>query len=146
MSWATPQDIIDRWVGGGEPTDLDQVQALINDAEAVILAEYPRIQERIDDEQLPLGTVQMVVARMVTRILRNPENLSYWQQQTGPFGQSRNFGEEKDIWLSEREKQLLAPITRGKAFEVNQGFNAVSPPADFAWRDVTYPVWRRIGE
>lgn len=147
MSWTTPKDITDRWVGSDIPNDEDLVQALINDAEAVILAEYPRINERITDGALPLANIQLVVSRMVSRILRNPENLSYWQQQTGPFGQARNFGEgNADIWMSENEKKLLAPKRNGKAFETDQAPNAISPAQDFAWRDVTWPVWRRVGE
>jgi hypothetical protein len=128
MSWATPQDILDRWVGSDKPTDEDLIQALINDAESVILSEFPAIQERIDDDELPLATVVMVVSRMVSRLLRNPENLSYWQQTTGPFGQARNYGAgNSDIWLSENELSLLRPNKRGKAYEVNQGFDAQSP-------------------
>jgi hypothetical protein len=128
MSWATPQDIIDRWVGNDVPTDTDLMEALIADAEAVILSEFPKIQERIDDEELPLSVVVLVVSRMVSRLLRNPENLTYWQQQTGPFGQARNYGgNSSDIWLSEQELSLLSPKRRGKAFEVNQGFDAISP-------------------
>jgi hypothetical protein len=128
MSWTTPQDIQDRWVGNDVPTDTELVQALINDAEAVILSEFPKIQDRIDDEELSLSVVVLVVSRMVSRLLRNPENLTYWQQQTGPFGQARNFGAgNADIWLSDQELTLLSPNKRGKAFEVNQGYNAVSP-------------------
>ena len=120
MTWATLSDVTDRWVGSGAPTDEALVTALISDAEAVILSEYPRIQERIDDETLPAGTVVMVVVRMVSRVLRNPEGLTYWQQTTGPFGQARNYGSAtQDIWLSPEEKELLAPKSKGKAFEVN---------------------------
>lgn len=138
MSWATPQDIIDRWVGNDVPTDNDLMEALITDAEAVILAEFPKIQDRIDDNELPLGTVVMVVSRMVTRLLRNPENLSYWQQQTGPFMQARNFGTQPtDIWLTENELSLLAPKRRGKAFEVNQGYDAVGGTVDTIWIEVS---------
>jgi hypothetical protein len=134
MSWATPQDILDRWVGNDVPTDLDLVQALINDAEAVILAEYPKIQDRIDDDELPLATVVMVESRMVMRLLRNPEGLTYWQQTTGPFGQARNFGTgNSDIWLTENEISILAPKSRGKAFEVNQGVDAVGGSVDYIW-------------
>lgn len=134
MSWATPQDVIDRWVGNDVPTDLDLVQALINDAEAVILSEYPKIQDRIDDEELSLATVVMVQCRMVMRLLRNPEALTYLQQTTGPFGQARNFGTgNSDIWLTDNELSLLAPKTRGKAFEVNQGFDAVGTGIDNIW-------------
>ena len=138
MSWATPQDIVDRWVGNDVPTDIDLMTALIADAESVILAEYPLIQTRIDDSELPLNTVIMVVVRMVSRLLRNPENLTYWQQQTGPFGQARNYGSGNgDIWLTDNELSLLAPKRRGKAFEVDQGYvsaNALSE--DIIWFEV----------
>jgi hypothetical protein len=120
MSWTTFQDVTDRWVGPGVPEDSDLVAALIVDAEAVILSEYPRIQERIDAETLPLSTVVMVVVRMVSRQLRNPEGLTYWQQTTGPFGQARNYGSNpQDVWLTPDEKKLLSPSKKGKAFSVN---------------------------
>lgn len=123
--WATPADVTARWVGSGAPTDDDLVQALLNDAEAVVLAKYPAIQDRIDDNRLPLAVVTMVVCRMVIRVLRNPENLSSWQQTTGPFSQSRSFGSNRqDIWLSDEETDLLAPNTTGKAFEVDLAPNA----------------------
>jgi hypothetical protein len=120
MSWTTFQDVTDRWVGAGVPTDEDLVEALIADAEAVILSEYPRIQERIDAETLPLATVVLVVVRMVSRQLRNPEGLTYWQQTTGPFGQARNYGSNpQDVWLTPDEKKLLSPSQKGKAFSVD---------------------------
>jgi hypothetical protein len=145
MSWTAPQDIIDRWVGPGAPTDDDLVQALINDAEAVITSEYPAIQGRIDAGSLPLATVQMVVARMVSRVLRNPETVTYWQQNSGPFGQARSFGDNVDIWLSENEKDLLAPNNRGKAFSINLAPEAISPPSDALWTGhYLDPIWRRV--
>jgi hypothetical protein len=126
MTWTTYEDVASRWVGSGAPTDETLVDALISDAEAVILSEFPRIQERIDDETLALPTVVMVVSRMVTRVLRNPEGLTYWQQTTGPFGQARNYGSTtQDIWLSSEEKELLSPKSKGKAFEVNLAPNAL---------------------
>lgn len=138
MSWASPQDIIDRWVGNDVPTDIDLLTALIADAESVILGTYPGIQTRIDNDSLRLATVTMVVARMVTRLLRNPEGLTYWQQQTGPFGQARNYGSSgQDIWLSTEEISLLAPARAGKAYEVNQGYNATSGSSeDMIWTQV----------
>ena len=120
MAWATPQDVLDRWVGSGSPTDTDQISALIADAEAVVLAEFPKIQDRIDADLLPASTVVMVVCRMVSRILRNPEGLTYWQQTTGPFGQARNYGSNgSDLWLTADERKLLSPTLKGKAFSVD---------------------------
>ncbi len=120
MSWAIPNDVTSRWVGSGTPTDNELVAQLIADAESVILAEYPLIQERIDADSLPLATVKMVVTRMVSRVLRNPEGLSYVQQTTGPFSQAKNYsGSGADIWLTADEIKLLAPKRKGKAFEVD---------------------------
>ncbi len=134
MSWTLPQDILDRWVGANAPTDTDLLTALIADAEAIVLAEYPAIQTRIDANELSVDVVVMVVSRMVARVLRNPDNVSYWQQTTGPFGQARNFGENAvDIWLSADEKQLLAPKRRGKSFEVDLGYNMLSQSEDLIW-------------
>lgn len=123
--WATFEDVVARWVGGDAPTDQALVEELIHDAEHVILAEYPKIQDRIDDALLDASVVKMVVVRMVSRVLRNPEGLTYWQQTTGPFGQGKNYGSgNADIWLSVEEKELLAPKRKGKAFELDLAPNA----------------------
>lgn len=144
-TWANPADITSRWVGPGVPTDDDLIQALIDDAEAVVLAEYPLIQDRIDDGKLALATVVLVISRMVTRLLRNPEAVSYWQQTTGPFGQARNFGDNTDIWLSDNERSLLAPNRTDKAFAVNQGPDAISPDYyPFPAPGVLDPIWKPI--
>lgn len=125
MSWTSPQDVLDRWVGAGAPVDEDLVQAIINDAEAVILSEFPRIQERIDSGKLPLNVVLFVVSKQVSRVLRNPEGLTYWQQTTGPFGQARNYGStEQDIWLTPEEEEILAPKKLGKAFAIDMAPDA----------------------
>jgi hypothetical protein len=137
MAFATYQDVLDRWVGSDQPTDTDLITALISDAESVIVATYPGIQARIDSGALSADVVEMVVVRMVTRVLRNPGNVSYWQQSTGPFSQGRNFdAESRDVWLKEEEKNLLAPNTRGKAYEVDQGYDAVKLANDTVWIEV----------
>lgn len=137
-TWATVEDVLDRWVGGGQPTDEDLVNALLADAETVIRAEYPRIQERIDAETLSLDTVKLVAVRMVTRVLRNPENLTYWQQNTGPFGQGKNYGSgNTDIWMTTDEKNLLRPSEKGKAFSVNSAPNMIDPTEH-------HHLWERI--
>lgn len=148
MSWATPQDVIDRWVGPGAPTDADLVQALINDAEAVILAEFPKIQDRITANTLSQGTVVMVVCRMVSRVLRNPEGLSYLQQNTGPFGQGKNYGANAgvDIWLTGDEEELLAPKRKGKAFEVDLAPFATGGWAWYLPQDLTQGRYEQDAE
>tara|TARA_R110000868_G_C10645376_1_gene744471 strand:+ start:212 stop:634 length:423 start_codon:yes stop_codon:yes gene_type:complete len=138
-TWATPTDVIDRWVGDNAPTDTDQIQLLIDDAEVIILGEYPSIQTRIDDGDLSALLVSLVVVRMVTRLMRNPENLTYWQMNAGPFGQGRTFGDQRDIWLTADEMNMLAPNRRGKAFEIDLAPNAVAPVIeDTVWKDYVF--------
>jgi hypothetical protein len=128
-TWTTPQDVIDRWVGNDVPDDEDLVQALIDDAEIVILSAYPGIQNRIDSGALDQARVTLVTVRMVQRLLRNPEGLNAWQQVTGPFSQQRSFS-DSDIWMTSQEKLILAPANSGKAFEIDQGSSARPPMAD----------------
>jgi hypothetical protein len=127
MAWATFADVEDRWVGPGLPTDENLVNALLADAQAVVLSEFPAIQDRIEAGTLPQGVLTMVQVRMVSRVLRNPENLTYWQQNTGPFGQGKNYGSgNTDIWLTDEERNLLAPKrSKGKAYEIDLAPNAV---------------------
>lgn len=140
MTWANFTDVTSRWVGNDVPTDEELVTALIADAETVILSVYPRIQERIDGDTLSIETVKLVVARMVSRVLRNPENLTYWQQNTGPFGQGRSFT-DKDIWISPDEKNLLAPSTRGKAFSIGTAPDMNSARYVTGLPGTDEPVW-----
>jgi hypothetical protein len=140
--WTTFADVTARWVGGGTPTDETLVEALITDAENVILAEFPLIQDRITANTLSADVVTLVTVRMVTRVLRNPENLTYHQQTTGPFGQARNFGSGSvDIWLSEDERRLLSPVKIGKAFSLDLGPNKTNAlfPSDIP--NTSEPAW-----
>lgn len=124
MTWTTPQDIRERWIGDDKPESDELLRALIADAEAVILSSYPAIQDRINNATLSQAVVTMVTCRMVTRVLRNPENASYISQTTGPFTQARNLG-QTDLWLTPDETELLAPVkTKGGAFSVDLAPNA----------------------
>jgi hypothetical protein len=142
-NWTIPSDVTSRWIGPNPPTDETLLEALIVDAETVILAEFPGIQARIDDETLNEDVVKLVTVRMVTRILRNPENATYLQQTTGPFGQARNFGDFVDIWMTPEERTMIAPAIRGKAFSVDLAPNSAAPTVDAL--TVTYdPLWRNM--
>jgi hypothetical protein len=119
-NWTFPQDIEDRWIGDDFPENTDLVEALLLDAELIIKSEYPRIQERVDNNTLDIEVIKFVVARMVSRVLRNPEGLSYIQQSTGPFAQARNYDRSSvDMWITEQERDMLAPNSRGKAKSID---------------------------
>lgn len=114
--WVTYEDIKNAWVGGALPAGKATVDTYIIYAEEIILSEYPKIQERLDDGRLSIDKVRLVVTNMVLRVLNNPSNLKTWQQTTGPFGSNRSYN-NSTIWLEENEKNLLAPKKTNKAFE-----------------------------
>jgi len=123
MTWTTPQDIRERWIGDDKPENDELLRALISDAEAVILSSYPAIQDRITNATLSQAVVTMVTCRMVSRVLRNPENASYISQTTGPFTQARNLG-QTDLWLTPDEEEMLAPKRQPGAYSVDLAPNA----------------------
>ena len=118
MSWTSPQDIRERWIGDDVPENDQLVRALIQDAEAIILSTYPSIQTRVNDGKLSASVITFVTARMVIRVLRNPDNATYSSQTTGPFTSAKNVG-SVDLWMTEDEEEMLSPITPGKAFQID---------------------------
>ena len=120
MAWTSPNDVLARWIGPNPPTDLDQIRALIADAEAVIKSEFPKIQDRLNANTLDLDIVILVTTRIVIRVLKNPEGLSFTQFSSGPFSQGKNYGsQEQGIFLQPDEEELLSPVVPGKAFSVD---------------------------
>lgn len=122
MSWATPQDVRDRWLGPGSiPVSDEQLETLIGDAEDTILRVFPDIQQRIDNNDLPLDRVVKVVCRMVIRHIRNPEGIRSTQEGAGPFQKSRTFGgdEPGSMYLTTQDFDELAPGGRGRAFTID---------------------------
>lgn len=122
--WATVDDITRRWIGDDAPCDAAKIDAWITDAEALILAEFPDLQVRIDDESLSLDRVRLVIARMVTRAFRNPTGTRQRQETTGPFSGSVTYAGDTpgDLWLTDEERNLLGGLVgarRQRAFTVN---------------------------
>lgn len=121
--WASAENVLDRWVGNDRPTDEAVLDQLVLDAETAIVAEFPSIGDRITDETLPVERVQLVVARMVTRAIRNPEGVRSRQEGTGPFSGSVTFGGDNpgELWLTDQERDLLSANGRRRqqAFTVS---------------------------
>lgn len=98
MSWTTPQDVTDAWIGEGVPTDEVSIQNWIDRAERLIRRRVPDLQERLDaeaDEDPPrtelLDTARDVTVGMVIRVFRNPEGIRQTNQTTttGPFSDTK---------------------------------------------------------
>lgn len=98
MSWTSPQDVTDAWIGEGVPTDDVSIQNWIDRAERLIRRRVPDLQERLDAEadEIPpraelLDTARDVTVSMVIRVFRNPEGIRQTNSTTttGPFSDTR---------------------------------------------------------
>lgn len=121
-AWATHTDVIDLWVGPPigppAPTGVNaQIDTLCQIAEYKIKRAFPAIQTRIDAD-VELGELaKYVVVQMVQSLYQNPLGLRYFQQQSGPFAKSGNYGAGAAVLmsLSDEQKDLLRPSQTGKA-------------------------------
>jgi len=125
MSWVSPEDVTDSWVGSNAPTDNNRLQIWIDRAERLVRRRVPDLQARIDAEAdlIPastdlLDTAKDVVTAMVTEVFKNPDGRRSTQQTTGPFSESTTFGGDnpgKLVLLPDQE-DLLATVGSGEAF------------------------------
>lgn len=143
MSWTTPADVQDAWIGPGTPSDAAQLQLWINRAERKIRKEVPGLSARLalpaDDpahEPDLADTVKDVVADMVERKYRNPEGVRTAQDTTGPMSGSVTFGGDHPgvLYLTaENLEDLRPPSTASgqRAFEIDLYVPPVTSTNDF---------------
>lgn len=115
--FATVEDVKSRWLTGAIPATDAQLETLIGDAEDIILGEFPNAETDV-----PAARGARVVARMVLRVLRNPEGVRTVQESTGPFGGSTTFGGDNpgELYLTDDDRRDLGgKRSSGRAFTVS---------------------------
>lgn len=95
MAWATPDDVIDSWIGDDAPDDDLLIAKWIGRAERLIRREFLSLADRIASGAEPdlAETVNDVVVSMVTRVFRNPSGHRSvsGQETTGQFSGSNTI-------------------------------------------------------
>ena len=121
MSYTTPQDVRDRWLGDGTPPADAVLQVLIDDAEDTILAAIPDIDQRISSGAVPLERMKKIVSRMVIRYAKNPEGYRQIQETTGPFTRGYTHGgdEPGSVYLTPSDKRELLGVSASRAFQID---------------------------
>lgn len=127
MSWTTPDDVVDSWIGPDVPTDDALVQKWIDRAEREVRYRVGDLQARIDVDQGSdlLDRARDVVVAMVTRVFRNPDGTRTVNQSsgTGPFSESvsRTYGGDTPGGLSMTDDELakLRGGTSSGAFSID---------------------------
>lgn len=95
MAWATPDDVIDSWIGDDAPDDDLLIAKWIGRAERLIRREFPALADRIASGAEPdlADTVNDVVVSMVSRVFRNPSGHRSvsGQETTGQYSGSNTI-------------------------------------------------------
>lgn len=132
MSWTTPADVIDPWIGVDAPDDLVKLQLWIDKAERELRRRVPDLQARIDAEAVLvpasvdlLETAKDVVVAMVTRKFQNPTGTRQRNATTttGPFSEtvSETVGGNNpgELVPSDDELAKLTGVAESGAFSVD---------------------------
>lgn len=119
MTYASVTDVSKRL---GRPitagTELDQVEAWLEDIESLILARVPNLAANITDGRPTAATVTMVEANAVIRKVKNPDGYTSEtiDDYTYRFNESARKG---DLFLTDEEwALLLPPLSTGGAWTI----------------------------
>lgn len=140
MSWVSPADVIDSWVGGNMPADASKLQVWIDRAERLVRRRIPDLQTRIDLEaELDppvtdlIDTAKDAVIEMVTEVFKNPDGKRSIQSASGPLSESTTFGGDNPgkLFLSRQQEDLLSGSNPGEAYSVDMIAGHVLPANPF---------------
>src|SRR5699024_5282641 len=114
--WATVDDIKDRYIGGDLPASDAEIQVLIDDAEDIIRREVPNIEDLTDSGEIPENRVRRIVAKMVIRVLRNPDGYRSTNLTSGPFSQGYTWAGDNpgELTLTDEDQDDPLPGTAGQ--------------------------------
>ena len=113
------------------PADLtdDEITQSLDEAEVIVLAEYPLVPDWIASGRLKPDVVKLVLNRMVRRALRPTneaaEQLESLSRGAGPFTSTLNFRgpvEDGELYMKKSERRLItgaASTSSGEAFTIN---------------------------
>lgn len=114
MSWVSPQDVRARWPGA--PADDTLLQAWIDDAETILRAEYPWIEEWLTIDPDLEAVIRLVVTRMVIRALSTPFGVR--QETVGDT--SLAYTDKETLYLTDADRALLDGFGPQAAFTIDQ--------------------------
>jgi hypothetical protein len=138
MTYAAYSDVVNRWTDSVDlPATQPQVETLLEDAEAILLREFPNLAADVASESISMSLVVMVEVAMVTRRLRNPAGVRSIQEGAGPYQQTITHGGDDpgSLYLTDEERRLLSTnVYKNKAFSIDMTPSFWRPPySDEVW-------------
>lgn len=118
-----PDDVIDRWpLDGDPPLDDSQITIQIGDAEDLIERQFPDVPGRLASGSLPRRRITRVIARMIIRLMKNPESVRTIQQSGQSYSGSITLAGDHpgELYLTEDDKRdLIGARSGGRAFAIS---------------------------
>lgn len=117
MSWASPQDVRDRWLGSEKLPEDSVISKWLEDAETFIFAEFPDLPAQLtqDPDGMWRSRVVLVSAQLTIAALKNPDGIRQRSQTSGVFTSSETLGSEtisSEFRLTAQHRSLLATRRR----------------------------------
>ena len=134
--WATVDDVKTRYIGGDLPASDAEIQVLVDDAEDIVLREIPDIVDLVASGEIPEARVRRVVAKMVIRVLRNPDGYRSTNLTSGPFSQGYTWAGDNpgELTLTDEDKDELRPGIGGqRAFTVDMMPDTAGSEGPWRW-------------
>lgn len=127
MAYATPTDVSHRL---GRPLSEDetaQVSTLLNDAEILIQAKIPDLDDKIAADEISSQTVIMVESNAVVRLVRNPNG--YTSETDGTYSYGINWKlATGSLTITDHEWSLLGVSSGVFTISVAPGLPLLSGP------------------
>ena len=96
-----------------------QVEAWIEDLEAIVLQRVPDLQERIDSGAISSAIVRSVLCSAIIRVMRNPGGLRQRTESIDDYSLTETVDSSLStgaLYLTDEEWGLLLPVVSGGAF------------------------------
>lgn len=104
--------------------DVERVEKLIDRVEAWLEVEVPDLASRVSSGRTTVERIAIVVAELVTGVLRNPTGLRSFSRTEGPFSTSGTYASDagEGGGLSARHLRLLGILGARGAFTIMPGY------------------------
>jgi len=126
--YATAEDLRKHWKSIPDSIEDDEIGQTLDEAEIIVLAEYPLVPAWIASGKTSVEAVKLVLCRMARRALR-PTNEAAEQMESlsrgaGPFTTTLNFRgpvEDGELYLKKSDRRLITgteATSPGSAFTI----------------------------
>lgn len=137
MSYVTVPEIAARI--GRALTDLEaaQVNAWIEDLDALVYQRMPDLDDRIARGEPNVAVVRLVYAQAIRRILLNPKGLRQYTESIDDYSVTETVDSalsSSALYLTDDEWAMLSPASAGDAFTIR---SHGAPDYTSDWRDTT---------